>query len=87
LDAIEAVVGWLGEFMGVPVDDVTYELNQHYYDKTIEPQLLMAQIQLLDRGLIAQSDMRDGLRKAGMIAEDRSDEEIEDEIAQESPLS
>ena len=39
----------------------------------------MAQIQLMDRGVIADTDLRTNLRKGGLIAAGRTDEEIEGE--------
>ena len=83
--ALENVVYWVGEFMGVPAD-VEVEMNKQYYDKTISPQEIVADIQLLDRGVIALSDMRKGLRKSGRIEHDRTDEDIEEENGTANPL-
>jgi hypothetical protein len=35
------------------------QVNKEFYDATIDPQLLIAQMQLMDRGVIAQDDVRD----------------------------
>jgi hypothetical protein len=68
---------WVMEFMGE--GEVELVLNREFYDATIDPQTIMAQIQLVDRGIIADTDLRTNLRKGGMIANDRTDEEIEGE--------
>jgi hypothetical protein len=39
----------------------------------------MAQIQLVDRGVIADTDLRTNLRKGGLIEAGRTDEDIEGE--------
>lgn len=63
---------------------IVIELNKEFYDKSIDPQLIMASIALLDRGIIADSDLRDTLRKSGMI--EREDEEIIAEAESASPI-
>ena len=62
--------------MGVNTTPV-FIINDDFYDKSIDAQMLMAKIQLLDRGVIAKTDLRASLRKAGEV--ERTDEEIEAE--------
>ncbi len=62
------------------------ELNKEFYDKKADPQMLMAQIQLLDRGVIAISDIRERLRNYGEIAKERTDEEIDEDIMDTMPF-
>ena len=62
------------------------ELNKEFYDKTMDPQLLMAQIQLLDRGVIAIKDIRDRLRSNGEIKKERTDDDIDNDIADTMPF-
>ena len=69
--------------MGVNVEQI-YNINDDFYDKGIDPQLLMAKIQLLDRGVIAKKDVRTTLRKAGEI--NRTDEEIDIDAQESSPI-
>ena len=66
---------WAAMFMGGEGETV-YELNREYYEKTIDPQLIMAQIALLDRGIIATVDLQDNLRDHGIISSERSNEDI-----------
>ncbi len=79
---VEAAFGqcytWAQEFMGGAGESII-TINKEFYDATIEPQLLMAQIQLLDRGLIAPNDLRDNLRAGNLIKPDRTNEDIENE--------
>lgn len=76
--AIKQVIEWAMRFMG-GAGEVTVEVNKQFYERTIDPQLLTAEIMLLDRGVIAKADMRDNLRRGGMINHGRTDEEIDAE--------
>jgi hypothetical protein len=82
-EAIEVALGWVGMFMGVAAEP-TFVINDDFYDKSIDPQTLMAKIQLLDRGVIAKTDLRLTLRKAGEI--EREDEDIDADAESTSPL-
>ena len=77
-DAIIKCFGWAMEFMG-GTGDVEYKMNRQFYDLSIDPQLIMAGIQLMDRGTIAKSDMQDKLRETGFLSADRSNEDINNE--------
>lgn len=70
--------GWAMEFMGGTIEP-ELEINREFYDASADPQLLVASMQLMDRGVIGMTDMRGQLRKAGMIEADRTDEEIDSE--------
>lgn len=71
-------IGWAMEFMGA-TKEPEIEINREFYDATIDPQMVIAQIQLLDRGIIAKQDLRGNLRQAGQIKADRTDEIIDGE--------
>ena len=71
-DAIELSLSWVANYMGLTVEP-EYKINDDFYDKTINPQMLMAKIQLMDRGVIAAEDVRMALRKAGEIERDEED--------------
>jgi hypothetical protein len=76
--AIERSLEHVMKFMGGTGDNI-FELNKSFYDKTVDPQLIMARIALLDRGVIAQSDLQDKLREEGEIDGERTNEEIDGE--------
>lgn len=70
---------WCLEFMGGSTD-TEIEINKQLYDSSLDPQMVMAGIQLLDRGVIAKPDLQDGLRAANtFIKSDRTNEEIDAE--------
>lgn len=68
-------------FAGANPDEVSYVLNMDFFDTKLDPQEIMALIQLGDRGLMALKDQRERLRKGGWIAHDRTDEEIDAEVS------
>jgi len=69
---------WCMAFMGGDGDNY-YELNHEYYDKSIDPQRIIAEIQLMDRGVTAMTDLRASMREHGIIDSDRTDEDIDAE--------
>lgn len=82
-DAIKKAFVWAGEFMGGD-GEIEFTLNRQFYDSTIDPQKLIANIQMLDRGVIGMTDFREMLRKAADIT--RTDEEIDEEATNVNPL-
>jgi hypothetical protein len=84
-EAITKALTWCAQFMGAD-ENVVFEINQDFYDKTLSAQEIIADIQLLDRGVIAKSDMRNVLRKVGKIEMERTDEEIDSEAEDISPV-
>jgi len=84
-DALLIVSEWLTLFMGGSGES-EIDINREFYDASVNPQLLVAQMQLLDRGVIAKSDMRTSMRKSGQIAHDRMDEDIDQEVGNIDPL-
>jgi len=69
---------WAKRFMG-GVGDSILEINREFYDKRVDPQLIVAAIQMVDRGIITKNDLRDDLRSSGMIDEARTNEQIDEE--------
>ena len=86
--ALKKCFGWMMEFQGGEgsKDDNVLNINKQFYDATVSPQLLVAQMQMLDRGVIAKSDMRDTMRKGGVLAHDRTDEDIDGDAEIVSPI-
>jgi hypothetical protein len=81
-EAIQTALGWVNLFMGVTFEPV-FTINEDFYDKSVDPQTMIAKIQLFDRGIIGKTDIRATLRKAGEI--DREDEDIDDEALDQDP--
>jgi hypothetical protein len=62
------------------IEDIDIELNNQYFDKDLDPNFILAAIQLLQNRLVAVSDLRQQLRAYGVINQERTDEEIDKEI-------
>lgn len=83
--ALIAALEFVQRFMGGDGES-TVEMNREFYDATLDPQMVIAMIQLSDRGFIAKPDFRQVLRSAGVIAADRTDDDIDDDVEQDDPL-
>lgn len=88
-DAIFQCLTWIMKFMTNEEvgDNVIFEISDQFFDTTIDPQLLIAQLQLFNNGILAAADIRGSLRKAGVIEADRTDEDIDNEVLQVNPLA
>ena len=73
-------------FMGGDPSQVKYQLNQQFYPENIDAQTMMAMVQLMDRQVLGLTDVRAKVRSAGFIAQNRTDEEIDQEAGEVEPL-
>jgi hypothetical protein len=87
--AVVQVLGWVSEFMGagIEAEDIIFNLNRDFYDRTVDPQAVAAGIQLVDRGVIARSDLQLTLKRGGLLGEERTTEDIESETSAVNPLT
>jgi len=83
--AIEQSLVWAGEFMGVG-EAAEFEINREFYDKTVDPQLLMSMVTLLDRQIISDQDIFSRLKAGGIIEADRQLEDVKQELGELAPL-
>lgn len=83
-EAYVKCLGWIQEFMNVSGDPV-YEINQDYTRVQLDPQMLTAAANWWDKGQWPLSDMRNWQRKNGLIDPEKTDEDIEEELANNPP--
>ena len=83
--AILNALEWCVMYMGGTGENIV-EINKQFYESTISPQLLVANMQLMDRGVITKTDVRGHLRKSGLIESDRTDDDIDLESGNANPL-
>ena len=83
--AIGQCLVWAGEFMSV-ADTAKFEINREFYDKSVDPQLLMSMVTLLDRQIISDQDIFARLKAGGIIEADRQLEDIKQELGELAPL-
>lgn len=81
---------WLLEFMSAnpetDKDDIELTINREFFDKGSDPQMIMASIALMDRSIIAKTDLRKIARDSSLINPNRTDDDIDDELEQENPF-
>lgn len=58
-------------------EDIIIELNDQFFDANLDPNMIMAQMQLARSGIITKTDIRNTLRKFGHLQDNRTDEDIE----------
>lgn len=83
--ALEQCVLWCGEFMGAG-DDVEFAINREFYDKSVDPQLIMSMVTLMDRQIISDQDIFDRLKSAGIIDGARTLEDVREEMGDLPPV-
>ena len=89
-DAMERCIDWCIAFMSDSVDadmeEVVFEISDQFFDISLDPNMVMAQLQLYTNGIIAATDIRRTLRKTGTIPADRTDEDIENDVGSINPF-
>ena len=83
---LEDAIEFVAQFMGKAEEENLFELNDMFFDDTIDPNMIMASIQMIDRGIIAKTDLRGQLRTVGVIKPDRTDEDIDGEAELVDPI-
>jgi hypothetical protein len=85
-EGIQRSIEWCGLFMGDISGANEFVMNREFFPDAVDPQLIMASIQLMDRAVIAKTDLRLIARKTGLIDEARTDEEIDNDAAVADPI-
>ena len=83
--ALEQCLLWCGEFMGAG-DDVEFAINREFYDKSVDPQLIMSMVTLMDRQIISDQDIFDRLKSAGIIDGARTLDDVREEMGDLPPV-
>lgn len=83
--AITQVLEWTALFMGAN-GVIQFDINDDFYDKNLDPAQIIAAVQLYDRGILAKQDLRFNSRKTGLIGSERTDEMIDADVVDLSPL-
>jgi len=86
-EALQKCVMWVGMFMGVDTNDAQFEINREFYDKNIDPQLIMSMVTLLDREIVSEQDIFDRLKSAGVVDPDRTLDDVREERGMASPIA
>ena len=84
-EALYTCIEWVGEFMGFE-GETDFYLNTEFYDKSVDPQLIMSMVTLLDREIIGEADIFDRLKSAGLIEPERTLDMVKSERGLNNPL-
>ncbi|WP_243846579.1 DUF4055 domain-containing protein [Pseudomonas syringae group genomosp. 3] len=83
---IEQGLRYAAEWLGFKPDEVTFKVDPEFVVPEAEAQQILAQLQLWQNGIIAKTDLRNNLRRGAVISLDRSNEDIDEELAMEPPV-
>ena len=79
------VLIWVAEWMGLPIDDVEVTIDQSQSDSDFDLRVLPAVYELLDRGVIGTTRLREWIRcNEPKLTGGLTDEEIDREMASEN---
>ena len=79
-EAYTRAIMWCCIYMGIADKKVAYQINQEFVELTADPQMITALVGLWQNGGFAKADLRMYLRKLGLIAPERTDLQIDEEI-------
>lgn len=85
-NALEQCIKWCGVFMNTQNVECRFDINREFYDKSVDPQMVMAMITLMDREIIGESDVFLKLKSAGLVEPERTLEEVKQERGDANPL-
>ena len=88
-EAYQAAIGWCAILQDMPLTSEelqgAYKINQDYSRANIDSQAVAALVSAWQAGVIAKPDLRAYLRAEGILAVERSDEEVDDDLSMEGP--
>lgn len=82
-EAYTRALMWCGEFIGA-TGKTAYLVNQEFVELSADPQMIAALVQLWQSGGFAKADLRGYLRKLGLIAPERTDQQIDNELSEQT---
>lgn len=85
-EAYQNAIAWCGFYLNLVVPaDAAYKINQEYAKTKIDAQVVTALVAAWQSGAMAKPDLRAYLRAEGVIATERTDEEIDADLDGEGP--
>lgn len=88
-EAYQTAIGWCAVMVDKPLSEAdaqaAFKINQDYSRVVIDSQAVTALVAAWQTGVIAKPDVRAWLRSEGIIATERTDEMIEDDLALQGP--
>jgi hypothetical protein len=88
-EAYQRAIGFCAAFMDMPAEADyadAFKIQQDFVQLQANPQLMAELIKSWQSGLLAKNDVRDFYRRLGLIATERSNEDIDKDVEEEEPL-
>jgi hypothetical protein len=85
-EAYQTAIRWCARYLDMSIPDDAedlYEINQDFASVPSDPQTITALVTAWQQGLLARSDVRAFFRRQGTVDPDRSDEDIDADLAGE----
>ncbi len=88
-EAYQTAIGWCAVMLDKPLSytdkQASYKINQDYSTTVVDSQGLTALVAAWQSGIIAKPDVRAYLREIGILATERTDEQIEGDLELQGP--
>lgn len=86
-EAIEKALEFCAVFLGVDTDEVFFRLNDTFYTESPDSAVMSLMAEYQSRGILSVSNIRDYLRKVGVVPHDTTDEMIDKQVTEEDTAS
>lgn len=84
-EAYTTAIGYCARYMDIADAEAVYSINQDFARMSSDPQVITALVAAWQSGAFAKTDLRAFLRRLGVVAVDREDEDIEADLEMEGP--
>jgi hypothetical protein len=88
-EAFQTAISWCAVLLDKPLtkedEQASFKINQDYSKLMVDPQALAAMVNAWQSGAISVNDVREYLRKQGVLATERTDDLIQDDIDMQEP--
>lgn len=85
-DAVRTAIFYAADFNGLDIDKekIEYQISTNFFEKPLDPQIITAQIMLLNNNLVSRKDVIDYLKQSNMLSKSRTLEEIDRGIREDT---
>lgn len=88
-EAYQTAIGWCAVLLGTPLtgeeQQASYKISQDYSRAKIDSQAIAALVAAWQAGAIAKPDLRAYLRSEGILAVERTDDDVDGDLLEEGP--
>ena len=88
-EAYQTAIGWCAVLLGAPLtgeeQQASYKISQDYSRAKIDSQAIAALVAAWQAGAIAKPDLRAYLRSEGILATERTDDDVDGDLLEEGP--